>query len=953
MNRSTIQFFLFFLITIFIFSCKDKYGERKENEEDGMLQAMRQEFLMTRDPALNKIPTERLLPTFRQLRKLQTSTKFNGVNAVNWTERGPNNIGGRTRTLLYDMNDAANGYKKVWAGSVGGGLWYTNDITAATPTWNKVNDLLDNLAISTIAQDPSNTQILYAGSGEGWFNVDAIRGLGIFQSTNGGNSWSQLSSTNNSNFYNVQKIVVATNGTVFACTRAGGLQRSTDNGSTWTKVLGSGTAGGSSNRAADVEIGGDGTLYCSLGIFTSDGIYRSTDNGTTWSKIYTSASDEYRIELACAPSNANYMYALIHGGTGDGIKKIMYTSNSTAATVTWSSPTNPNWCDQGSTSTDFTRGQAWYDLIAAVDPNNENKAFVGGIDVMETTNGGSAWAQTTQWASGCTSLPYVHADIHAIVFKPGSSSEFLVGCDGGIFRTTNSGASFADRNTSYNVTQYYCVAMSPTATSNYMLAGAQDNGTHKFSSAGINAVTSVTGGDGSFCFVSQTNSNYQITSYTNSNYYRSTNGGSSFSAAVSSNNGRFINPAELDKNNILYFGSTDGTYENYDLINGGTNAVNLSGSITLTNMQVSAIKADPNTNYAVYCAFSTSESYNGTLVPKLVKVINANGSSNGAPSQRPSATEITLPSLPAGAYISSIDVETGNSSHLLFTVSNYGVTSVWESTNSGGAWNNIEGNLPDMPVRWGIFIPSGYGYKIMLATELGVWTTSSINGTSTSWTSDNFGLANVRVDMLRLRNSDKTIAAATHGRGIFTTILSTVLPVSLSDFKGRLNSSDVELDWTSSTEQDLDFFDVEKSTDGKTFYSIGKVNAIGNSSSAQRYTLKDVQLNEVNYYRLKMVNADGSFDYSKVIVIKAAGIRQNIWVMSNPFNDYIDLRLSKQANNTRLQLLATDGKMIAEKAIAKPPSQIRWQLNTSLSKGVYFLRIIADDNSFSKKIIKN
>jgi len=495
--------------------------------------------------------------------------------------------------------------------------------------------------------------------------------------------------------------------------------------------------------------------------------------------------------------------------------------------------------------------------------------------------------------------------------------------------------------------------MSPTATSNYMLAGAQDNGTHKFSSAGINAVTSVTGGDGSFCFVSQTNSNYQITSYTNSNYYRSTNGGSSFSAAVSSNNGRFINPAELDKNNILYFGSTDGTYENYDLINGGTNAVNLSGSITLTNMQVSAIKADPNTNYAVYCAFSTSESYNGTLVPKLVKVINANGSSNGAPSQRPSATEITLPSLPAGAYISSIDVETGNSSHLLFTVSNYGVTSVWESTNSGGAWNNIEGNLPDMPVRWGIFIPSGYGYKIMLATELGVWTTSSINGTSTSWTSDNFGLANVRVDMLRLRNSDKTIAAATHGRGIFTTILSTVLPVSLSDFKGRLNSSDVELDWTSSTEQDLDFFDVEKSTDGKTFYSIGKVNAIGNSSSAQRYTLKDVQLNEVNYYRLKMVNADGSFDYSKVIVIKAAGIRQNIWVMSNPFNDYIDLRLSKQANNTRLQLLATDGKMIAEKAIAKPPSQIRWQLNTSLSKGVYFLRIIADDNSFSKKIIKN
>src|SRR5215471_18324548 len=122
-----------------------------EEDEDGMQQAMDQEFMLTRDLSLNRVPTERLTAAAKyrdQLFTQQTSNmRLNSpVPGISWTERGPNNVGGRTRALLYDMNGGP-GFTKVWAGGVGGGLWVTNDITAATPVWNKVNDMFGNIAI--------------------------------------------------------------------------------------------------------------------------------------------------------------------------------------------------------------------------------------------------------------------------------------------------------------------------------------------------------------------------------------------------------------------------------------------------------------------------------------------------------------------------------------------------------------------------------------------------------------------------------------------------------------------------------------------------------------------------------------------------------------------------------------------------------------------------------------
>ncbi|NJN78258.1 MAG: hypothetical protein HC803_07950 [Saprospiraceae bacterium] len=105
---------------------------------------------------------------------------------------------------------------------------------------------------------------------------------------------------------------------------------------------------------------------------------------------------------------------------------------------------------------------------------------------------------------------------------------------------------------------------------------------------------------------------------------------------------------------------------------------------------------------------------------------------------------------------------------MLTTVSNYGNVSVHESLDNGNTWQSVEGNLPDMPVRWVIFDPINPD-QAMIATEAGVWVTENLDGNNTVWQPSLAGMPITRVDMLQYRESDNMIVAATHGRGLFTT----------------------------------------------------------------------------------------------------------------------------------------------------------------------------------------
>ena len=725
--------------------------EAEEAETDRPDLAFEQDFRITMDPVLKRPAPERLILA-REMIALQQSRGLTMMSPI-WEERGPKNVGGRTRSIVYDPNDVTN--KKVWAGGVGGGLWYCNDITASTPSWNRVNDFWENIAISSIAFDPNNTQIMYVGTGEGWSNLDAQRGAGVWKSSNGGAGFERLSSTNNSTFYHVQKIVVNQTG-VYVATKAGGVMRSTDGGLTFVKVLGSTVPIGASNQISDLEIGADGTIYAGIGIFTTGSIWKSkSGNANSWTKLNNGTngfptSGFERVEIAVAPNDSNVIYAITQDASTNGLYNIYYSSNKGSS---WTTCTKPADADSGIPADDYTRTQAWYDLSAAVDPNNASTILIGGVDLFKSTNAGTSWSQISHWYGGF-SFPDVHADQHVITFKKNSSTEVLFGNDGGIYLCANingSAPTFSNKNNGYNVTQFYSCAMSPTAGSNVFLAGAQDNGTQRFSTSGLNTTTRAYGGDGAFCFIDQDNPTVAIASYVYNNYYRSTNSGSSFNTTLSSSSttGSFINPADYDnRENILY--SAYSTTAIQKITNVTTTAV--TSQITISNLGAMA----SHFSVSPYSTSGTSTVFVGTEAGKIFKITNAQ-------SATPTIIQIgtTL-----GGSISCIDIG-ASENELLVTLSNYGITSVYYTDNGGSTFTNKEGNLPDMPVRWALFNPLNRN-EVMLATELGVWYTASFNLASPNWVASNSGLATTRIDMLQYRSSDNLVIAATHGRGLFS-----------------------------------------------------------------------------------------------------------------------------------------------------------------------------------------
>ncbi|MFB6306040.1 MAG: glycosyl hydrolase, partial [Flavobacteriales bacterium] len=148
----------------------------------------------------------------------------------------------------------------------------------------------------------------------------------------------------------------------------------------------------------------------------------------------------------------------------------------------------------------------------------------GAIDLFKSTNSGSTWDQISHWYGGF-GHPYVHADQHEIVFRNGSSSDIIFGTDGGVFYTSNADQavpSFTAMNNGYNVTQYYACAIHPDSAKNQFLAGAQDNGTQRYTSPGMNATIPVHGGDGTYCFIDQNDPDFQIVSSQRANYELST-----------------------------------------------------------------------------------------------------------------------------------------------------------------------------------------------------------------------------------------------------------------------------------------------------------------------------------------------------------------------------------------------------------------------------------------------
>lgn len=720
--------------------------EKEMKERDRPDLAIQQNNEMTMDPKLGYPPISRSVKAFENLKGQLRSRSYEPLSVdANWVERGPNNVAGRTRSLMFDPNDPDA--KKVWAGAIGGGLWYNEDITDPTQTWSNVDDFLANLAISAMAYDPSNTSTFYVSTGLGY--TQDIIGAGIFKSTDGGDTWMQLSSTDNATFQLTQDLIVDNSGHIYVSTYEG-VMKSVNGGTSWSNIL--------SGRAGDLEISSDGTLYATFGVNTAGSIHKSIDGGNSWDEI-TPESGGLRTELAVSESDPDVLYAVADGGTGGTDVRWFYRS--VDAGETWEKVKIPLYLNQDCTpsTSHFTRGQAFFDLILAVHPQRPNKVIVGGIDLHVSDDFGRSWSPISYW-TGSSCDEYVHADQHAIVFRPGYPNEAIFGNDGGVSYSRNVGSvsnpDFETRNRGYNVTTFYAVAISNESNSNYMLAGAQDNGTQQFTKAFLNDTREATGGDGAYCFIDADDSDIQITSFIYNSYRVSQNGGKSFfSISNDQTKGRFINPSEYDSDSdILYAAGGTNELVKYENISGSPSS-GTSVSIATDGRQITTIKASPYTDNLLFVGVRISQGEG-----KIYRIDNAN-------STTPIVTEITGQySGSHGGWVSSIDVGVDDE-ELLATFSNYGVNSVYYTNDGGDNWDNKEGNLPDIPVRGGVFNPLNRS-EVLLATELGVWSTDNINASTPVWSSSNTGLANVRTDMIKVRPSDNMLVVATYGRGVYT-----------------------------------------------------------------------------------------------------------------------------------------------------------------------------------------
>ena len=739
-----------------------------------------------------------------------SNQRINSINNTQWFERGPYSVGGRTRAILFDPNDATG--KRVFAGGVSGGLWVNNDITNASSEWSPINDFWANLSVVCIAADPNNPQIMYVGTGES--STQDNVGAGIWKTTNGGATWTQIfapANTYNSQgirngYFYVNDIKVRNNGgvsEVYAGVSGGynegfhglyqsGLYKSTD-GSNFTRItsLSLPEASYIGYSIQQIEIGVDNSVWVStrgalFGGTTSGGkIFRSID-GINFTNIYNANLSNSRVQIALSKTNGAVAYGLLQGSGSNEPVRIIKTTDTgatwAASNVVNSGVTLPKDKDTGIPANDFTRGQSFYDLVIVTDPTNDATVYVGGIDLFRSTNSGSTWTQISKWSNNnqlaTLSVSLVHADQHAIVFNPKNSSQIAFGTDGGIYfcaDKTNIATTtgIRVRNNRYNVTQFYDAKMNPTKTnsSEEILAGAQDNGTRIFTGAPLaNNLYSddyYDGGDGAFVEFDDNNL-YKISSYVYNNHYlyhAASNSYVDLIDAPDNDYGHFINEAALDRNlDIFYsYGNKDNTTKEITLnrVDGlSTNPINLGRSkIILGNF------TDEDVSYLATSPYQTA--YTTLMVGfdngRLFKITYANTGIY-------QISELTVPFLGA---ISDIQYGT-NDNEIIVTISNYNTDSVFYTTDGGTTWNSKEGNLPDMPIRSALMNPENKN-EVILGTELGVWGTTNFLSATPTWSQYTKGLGNVKITNLDYRPSTRTVLASTYGRGIFTTMNDTNL----------------------------------------------------------------------------------------------------------------------------------------------------------------------------------
>ena len=720
----------------------DKTGQREprvlprpenEHEPEGELRRDFQEwFYQQREYPQGQIPEGALRRawTYQQerARELAAAEEAAAISPTQWSFIGPaqttggrwNNVGGRVSSIIVHPNNP----NTVFVGGAQGGVWRTTDNGAS---WTPLTDNQVSLAMGALAFDPTNPNIIYAGTGEQHFSLDSYYGNGVLKTTDGGASWNLLGADVFVRQTISRVLVSQGNSQVVFAAADRGLYRSTNGGANWTRVL-----AGSTSTATDIVAapGASNTLYA--GIY-SDGVYKSTDGGANWTKLTAGlpAINIRRVHLAISGSSPNTLLAVF----ADGASRMegLYRTTDGGA----------SWTRLGNTPEVFG-GQGFYNISLAIHPANPNVYFLGGVMLWRSVDGGATWANVSN-PNGYQRD--VHPDQHAIAFNPQNPSVVWLGCDGGVWRSDNGGDAWVNCNNGLGIMQFQSVGLHPT-DDRIAYGGTQDNGTQRYS--GNETWREIFGGDGGTTIVDFSNPTTVFTTYIYGNMARSSDSGNNWVAATGGipiSDGRadtrvgFYAPFTMDPSNSqrLAFGS----YRVWYTTSSGDNWTNISGDLGGGGL-ISAITIAAN----------GSRIWAGTSDARVWRGDFSGGSWNW--------TNLNKAPLP-GRYVTRIAAHPTDVQTAYVSFSGFDTDHVFRTTDGGATWTSASAGLPNIPVNVVLVDPNNAN-TVYAGTDLGVYRSTD---QGQSWALYGTNLPNVAIFDMAVNKISGALRVATHGRGMW------------------------------------------------------------------------------------------------------------------------------------------------------------------------------------------
>ncbi len=771
------------------------------------------EWGLLHDPATGKIPENIRAKELAFVATLPNDAYVDAARTTSvsptWQPRGPWNVGGRTRALGIDMSNE----NVIIAGSCSGGMWRSTNKGAS---WTSVIPNTQLKSVAGIAQDtrPGHTNTWYYITGEAYgasasANGAYFQGNGVYKSTDSGKTWTVLASTlspSSTTFNNWSDVTwdIATNpaadtAEVVYVAAYGGIYKTTDGGTTWALALGS--WGSSDSYFTDVAISKTGVIYATI---SSDGghkgIYRSAD-GITFTNITPAGfpAKYNRVKIGISPSDERQVYFL--GNTPDsGMPDTNFVG-----TVEWNSlwrytyqsgdgsGSGGVWQDRtmnlpstGGMFDKFTC-QGSYDLVVKVKPDDTNVVFIGGTNLYRSTNGFATSTHTTYFGGYEQGgrLPVIngflnhHPDQHDLAFFPSDPNKMISSNDGGLFYCNDNTAPMAlwsSLNNGYLTSMFYTCAIDHASTSDYVIGGAQDNGSWFTNSTDLtHPWVSPRGGDGSFCYIADNSSAYYF-SIQNGRMMRARldNSGNVLQFAridpIGGRGYQFINPFTVDpnNNNIMYLAAGKFLWRNSNL--GGIPYASNWDTISTNwfKFNDSSMTKTMDTSITAVSAshIPANRVYYGTNFKRLFRLDNAN-------TDTAKAREITSNTLfPAGATVSCIAIDPTNADNVMVVFSNYNVYSIFYTSDGGTTWAKAGGNLvgTNAPsIRWATIIPVTNGYVYLVGTSTGLFATTQLSGTTTVWVQQGTNtIGNAVVDYIDYRSTDGLVVIATHANGMYS-----------------------------------------------------------------------------------------------------------------------------------------------------------------------------------------